>query len=277
MAFPTMIQQFEAAKSARGSRLGRAPVAMSTMTQYGYSTPGTNITVSPTFSNIGSPNISVGGLSTGDIALGGGGTTGGGGGTIGGGGGGGTIGGGGGGGTIGGGGGGGTIGGGGGGGTIGGGGATGGGKTSTREPVGTTLKTSSALQEAIKKAAKKGQPGAPRVTRGELKSIAQQSDLGPRGLRNALYDAKVQVGGKAADYLNRQLGKVGAKPIPKVETKSDPTPRRTQTTSQGVIGLINLAGKPGTTNLKNFPQQQTGSANKASAKRKTAAKANKKK
>lgn len=257
--YPTMMQQFYAPKSARGSRLGRGPAMASTMVQYGYSQPGTNINVSPTFSNIGNPDVYTEGLSIGDVSLEGFGGSGGGtstpgptpspspapapGPT---------------------------------------GGSTGQTSGGTRpagsgEKVGTTLKTSSAIQEALQKAAQKGQPNAPRVTKGELKSISQQSDLGPRGLKNALYDAKVQVGGKAADFLNRQLGNVGAKPMPKVETKSDPALKGAGGTSKQqppVVGLINKAGVPGTTNLKSTPSQQQSKpqAPKAEAKKKAEAK-----
>ena len=69
--YATMVQQFYAPKSARGSRLGRGPAMASTMVQYGYSQPGTNINVSPTFSNIGNPDVYTEGLSIGDVSLGG--------------------------------------------------------------------------------------------------------------------------------------------------------------------------------------------------------------
>ena len=96
----------------------------------------------------------------------------------------------------------------------------------------------------------------PRVTKGELKSVLQGGGQGPRGVRNAILEGKVQVGGKAADFLNRQLEKVGGKPLPKVQTKSDPAPKGGGQKQQPmpVIGLINKAGQPGTTNMK--PQAQ---------------------
>lgn len=263
--FPTMMQQFYAPKSARGSRLGRGPAMASTMVQYGYSQPGTNINVSPTFSNIGNPDVYTEGLSIGDVSLGDFGGFDGGfdeeaptatpeapagptGGTS--------------------------------------GGSTGGGTSSKGggEKIGTSLKVSGGIQEALQKAAKKGQTNDPRVTRGELRSIFKQGDIGAKGLRNAVYEGKVQLGGKAADFLNRQLGKVGAKPMPKVQTKSDPEPISNKPTPQAPIGLINKAGIPGTTNLKATPTQQAKKqeppkkqAPKLEAKNKAQAKSNSKK
>ena len=70
---PTMVQMFTPAKGARGGRVGRAPGFGDVMTQYGYGTPGANITVSPTFSNIGNPNVNVTGPSMGDVTIRGGG------------------------------------------------------------------------------------------------------------------------------------------------------------------------------------------------------------
>lgn len=204
----------------------------STMVQYGYSQPGTNINVSPTFSNIGNPEVYTEGLSIGDVALG----------------------------------------------DFGGfdeeaptptpgptpgapagptGGTSGGG--APKPPVGSSLKLSGSAMEALKKAEKKGQSKDPRVTKGELKSVLQGGGQGPRGIRNAILEGKVQVGGKAADFLNRQLEKVGGKPLPKVQTKSDPAPKkggRTADKQPAVIGLINKAGVIGTTNLKSLPPQQ---------------------
>jgi hypothetical protein len=135
---------------------------------------------------------------------------------------------------------------------------------------------------------KKGQPNAPRVTRSELKSIYKESGLGAEGFRDFLFDGEVKqtkktpLGDKAYDFLNRQLGKVGAKPIPEVEVIRTPDPRKAEPSkrdlqNKGVIGLINLAGKPGTTNLKNFPQQQTGSNKKSDAKKRAEAKSSKRK
>ena len=279
--YPSMIQQFYNPKSARGSRLGRGPALASTMVQYGSAGAGSvpNITVSPTFSDIGNPFVSAGGgnIDVGDIALGGPirQTPGGGGGTDGGR----TGGGGGGGGT-----GGGRTGGGGGGGGTGGGRTGGGGGGGGREGVGTTLNVSRALREAMKK----GQPNDPRVTRSELKSIYKESGLGAEGFRDFLFDGEVKqtkktpLGDKAYDFLNRQLGKVGAKPIPEKEVIRTPDPRKAKPSkrdlqNKGVVGLINLAGKPGTTNLKNFPQQQTGSNKKSDAKKKAEAKSSKRK
>jgi hypothetical protein len=273
--YPTMIQQFYNPKSSRGSRLGRGTDLASTMVQYGSAGGGSipNITVSPTFSDIGNPFVSAGGgnIEVGDIALptGGGSTTGGtgtnrprqpnqtpgtdrprrpGGGREGGG--------------------------------REGGGREGGG----REGVGTTLNVGAALREAMKK----GQSKDPRVTRSELKSIYKESGLGAEGFRDFLFDGEVKqtkktpLGDKAYDFLNRQLGKVGAKPIPEVEVIRTPDPRKVgpnkrDLQNKGVIGLINLAGKPGTTNLKNFPQQQTGSNKKSDAKKRAEAKSSKKK
>lgn len=50
---PTMVQAFTPAKGMRGGRLGRGGSGGSVMTQYGYSTPGTNISLS----NIGNPVV----------------------------------------------------------------------------------------------------------------------------------------------------------------------------------------------------------------------------
>jgi len=62
-----MVQYTTAPKSSRGNRLGRGASSTSTMEQYGYSAPGANITVSPTFSNIGNPTVE--GMRVGDISL----------------------------------------------------------------------------------------------------------------------------------------------------------------------------------------------------------------
>ena len=62
-----MVQYTTAPKSSRGGRLGRGAGSTSTMEQYGYSQPGANITVSPTFSNIGNPTVE--GMRVGDISL----------------------------------------------------------------------------------------------------------------------------------------------------------------------------------------------------------------
>lgn len=262
--------------------MGRGTDLASTMVQYGSAGGGSipNITVSPTFSDIGNPFVSAGGgnIEVGDIALGGpirqtpaGGGGGGGGGGV----------------RPGGGGGGGGGGGvrpGGGGGREGGGREGGDREGGGREGGGTTLNVSRALREAMKE----GQSRNPRVTRSELKSIYKESGLGAEGFRDFLFDGEVKqtkktpLGDKAYDFLNRQLGKVGAKPIPEKEVIRTPDPRKSEPSkrdlqNKGVIGLINLAGKPGTTNLKNFPQQQTGSNKKSDAKKRAEAKSSKKK
>lgn len=269
--YPSMIQQFYNPKSARGSRLGRGPALASTMVQYGSAGAGSvpNITVSPTFSDIGNPFVSAGGLEVGDIALsaGGGGTTGGTGtnrprqprqpnqtpgtdrpqrpgGR-----------------------------------TRGGGGREGGGREGGgREEVGTTLNVSRALREAMRE----GQSKNPRVTRSELKSIYKESGLGAEGFRDFLYESKQEkrtpLGDKAYDFLNRQLGKVGAKPIPEKEVIRTPDPRKKDSgkkATPGVVGLINKAGVPGTTNLRG-PSQPPANK-KSDAKKKAEAKSSKKK
>lgn len=242
--YPTMMQQFYAPKSARGSRLGRGPAMASTMVQYGYSQPGTNINVSPTFSNIGNPDVYTEGLSIGDVSLG----------------------------------------------DFGGGfdeeaptptpgptpgapaGPTGGtsGGGAPKPPVGSSLKLSGSAMEALRKAEQKGQSKDPRVTKGELKSVLQGGGQGPRGIRNAILEGKVQVGGKAADFLNRQLEKVGGKPLPKVQTKSDPAPKKggggQKQQPVPVIGLMNKASQPGTTNMKPQAQPKKQEAPKQQAK-----------
>ena len=58
---PTMVQFYEPPKGARGGRLGSAPAFAGVTTQFGYSSPAANINVSPTFSNIGNPNVNVAG------------------------------------------------------------------------------------------------------------------------------------------------------------------------------------------------------------------------
>lgn len=253
--YPTMMQQFYNPKSARGSRLGRGPAMASTMVQFGYGTPGTNVTVSPTFSNIGNPAVMTEGLSIGDVSLGDfgssgdtfeprpsmGPTPGPTGGT------------------------------------------PGGSMTRSKEPVGTTLKTSAGIKEAIQKAAKKGQSKDPRVTRSEIKGILKESDK-PRALRNAIEQGKVQIGGKAADFLNRQLKEAGARKLTSVQTKSDAPKKQKPKANKpvGVGGLFNKSGQPGTTNMKPTAQpkpkaksQQKKEAPKAQAKQKAQAKSNK--
>lgn len=246
--YPTMMQQFYNPKSARGSRLGRGSALASTMVQFGYGTPGTNVTVSPTFSNIGNPAVMTEGLSIGDVSLGDFGSSGD------------------------------TF-------EPGPGveptpgptGGTPGGSTSRgKEPVGTTLKASAGIKEAIQKAAQKGQSKDPRVTRSEIKGILKESDK-PRAIRNAIEQGKVQVGGKAADFLNRQLKEAGARKLTSVQTKSD-APKKQEPkakTPVGVGGLFNKAGQPGTTNMKPKAQpkpQPKKEAPKAQAKAKAKAK-----
>ena len=273
MQFPTTIQQFVAAKSSRGGRLGRAPAAVSTMTQYGYSTPGTNINVSPTFSNIGSPTIGVAGR---DLYAGGDGGYGGDFGDYGGGyggdfgdygdgfgdyGGGGSS-------SAG------TV------GSASSAGSQSGKTTRKAEPVGTTLSTSASIQEAIKKAAKKGQSKNPRVTRSEIKEILKESDK-PRAIRNAIERGKVPVGDATVDYLNKQLKKEGARKLTPVQTKSD-APKKNKPQAQepmGVGGLFNKSGQPGTTNMKPTAQPKPQNKNqpkkeapKAEAKKKSQSK-----
>jgi len=252
--FPTMMQQFYNPKSARGSRLGRGPALASTMVQYGYGTPGTNVTVSPTFSNIGNPTVVTEGLSIGDVALGDFGSNGGAfepgptpgtaprptGGTP--------------------------------------GEAPGGSAPGKQEPVGTTLKTSAAIKEALQKAAQKGQSKDPRVTRSELRGVLKESDK-PKAIRNAIEQGEIQVGGKATDFLNRQLEKAGARSITPTKTESDEPkkqqPKPNETTR--VVGLVNKAGVPGTTNLRQpAPEKpkQASQAAKSEAKKRAEAKAN---
>lgn len=243
--FATMVQQFYAPKSMRGSRLGRGPDMASTMVQYGYSTPGTNINVSPNFSNIGNPAVMTEGLSIGDVSLGDWGSSGdtfepdgGGGGapspspT--------------------------------GGGTSGGSQTSGGGSAGSKAPVGTKLNVSGGIQEALKKAAQKGQSKDPRITRSELKSTLGEFDK-PRAIRNAIDSGKLKIGGKAADFLNKQLKEVGAKKISNTRiTTPEPNKNKpkNQPTSKAPIlipGLINKAGVPGGVNMKQ--QAQTKSNN----------------
>ena len=223
MQTPTMVQYFTAPKSSRGSRLGRGADSTSTMEQYGYSAPGTNVTVSPTFSDIGNPTTYTEGLSIGDVSLsnlseaGPGGVTtnnetgsggiqttpvgprpgggGGGGGRTGGGG---------------------RAGGGGGGGRAGGGGET----------RGITL------ARALKGAVRAGEPGDPRATRSEIKSIMQETGQGPRGLRNAINEGNINLGKGATNFLNTKLQELGAKPLSKDKTIETPPPNKVGATQK---------------------------------------------
>ena len=226
MQTPTMVQYFTAPKSSRGSRLGRGADSTSTMEQYGYSAPGTNVTVSPTFSDIGNPTTYTEGLSIGDVSLsnlseagpggvrtnnetgsggiqttrvgprpGGGGGGGGGGGRTGGGG---------------------RAGGGGGGGRAGGGGET----------RGITL------ARALKGAVRAGEPGDPRATRSEIKSIMQETGQGPRGLRNAINEGNINLGKGATNFLNTKLQELGAKPLSKDKTIETPPPNKVGATQK---------------------------------------------
>ena len=252
MQTPTMAQYFTSPKSSRGSRLGRGSDSTSTMEQYGYSAPGTNITVSPTFSNIGNPTFSnignptVEGMTVGNISLGGRGGSGAG-----------------------------prptptptpprpttpttptpprqttptaprpttprpSSGGGGGGGRNGGG---GGGET-----------RDNTLARALQGGVESRQSRNPRVSSSEIKSIMQETGRGPRGLRNAINEGNVNIGGKALDFLNKQLEKKGAKPVGPV---SKPTPGKLQDKPQ--IAPFNSGSNP----YAPFLAMQTG-ANKA--------------
>jgi hypothetical protein len=191
------------------------------MTQYGYSTPGTNINVSPTFSNIGNPDVEVGGMSVGDIRLGGGGGIAGGGGGTTGGGGGGIAGGGG--GTTGGGGGGG-----GGGGTTGGGGGGGGGGAGNKD-----------LSQAIKQAGASGG----RLSSKEIRQISRQTGAGLRQIRNTIEGGNVKIGNKATNFLNQQLEEIGAKTLGKAEVR------------RGVVGTgQKISGKEASNIIKDLGQ-----------------------
>lgn len=190
---PTMVQTFQSAKGARGGRVGRSPGFADVTTQYGYSQPGANITVSPTFSNIGNPNVSIGNVSTGNVRLGGGGTGGGGGG-----------------GNRPGGGGGGT-----GGGTGGnrpGGGGGGGGGNRPRGGGGAGSGTGgSGLRNIIEEFETTGQEENPRITRSEIRDILKDAD--PRDVRRQIKRSGAEIGAGALDFLNRQLEKQGVKPL----------------------------------------------------------------
>jgi len=258
MQTPTMVQYFTAPKSSRGSRLGRGADSTSTMEQYGYSAPGTNVTVSPTFSDIGNPTTYTEGLSIGDVSLsnlseagpggvttnnetgsggiqttpvgprpGGGGGGGGGGGRTGGGG---------------------RAGGGGGGGRAGGGGET----------RGITL------ARALKGAVRAGEPGDPRATRSEIKSIMQETGQGPRGLRNAINEGNINLGKGATNFLNTKLQELGAKPLSKDKTIETPPPNKvgaTQKKQEPVKPFLS-----GQNPLFPFQQMQAGASKTQAAK-----------
>ena len=214
---PSMIQYFTAPKSSRGSRLGRGADSTSTMEQYGSSAPGTNITVSPTFSDIGNPAIAVEGMSVGDVSLsnlsesGPGGIR--------------------------------TNNESGPGGirtpprptpprpSSGGGGQAGGGK-----PGGGGGNQQRTLTKSLQQAVKTGQDTNPRATRLELKSIMEKTGTGPIALRNAIREGDIKLGGLAQKFLNRQLEGKKAKPVGPV---SEGTPGKPQDTR------VTPAPKPG--------------------------------
>jgi len=237
MQTPTMTQFFTSPKSARGNRLGRGDASTSTMEQYGYSTPGTNISLS----NIGNPNVSVGNVSTtvGDYAPksfmesgpgsifseegrgsllsetgpggirtgpgGGGGRTGGG--------------------QTGG----GQTGGGQTGGGRTGGGQTGGGRTGGGPAGGSNRQK--ALNRALQQAIKTGQGKNPRATTKELKAIMQQTGVGPIGLRNAIKKGDFNIGEGALGFLNKQLAGIKAKPIGSASGSAPGKAQNTRVTS----------------------------------------------
>ena len=262
---PSMIQYFTAPKSSRGSRLGRGADSTSTMEQYGYSAPGTNITVSPTFSDIGNPTTYTEGLSIGDVSLSnlseagpggvrtnnesgpggiqttpvrplpGGGGGGGGGGVRNGGGG---------------------VRNGGGGVRNGGDGVRNGGGGGGGETRGITL------ARALKGAVRAGEPGDPRATRSEIKSIMQETGQGPRGLRNAINEGNINLGKGATNFLNTKLQELGAKPLSKDKTISTPPPNKvgaTQKKQEPVKPFLS-----GQNPFFSFQQMQAG-ANKTQA------------
>jgi hypothetical protein len=200
---PSMIQYFTAPKSSRGSRLGRGADSTSTMEQYGSSAPGTNITVSPTFSDIGNPAIAVEGMSVGDVSLsnqrdsfsesGPGGIQ--------------------------------TTRrptpprpGGGGGGVRNGSGSGGGGNQQRT------------LTKSLQQAVKTGQDKNPRATRLELKSIMEKTGTGPIALRNAIREGDIKLGELSQNFLNRQLEGKGAKPLGPVSGRTPGKPQNTRTT-----------------------------------------------
>ena len=167
---PTMVQMFTPAKGARGGRVGRAPGFGDVMTQYGYGTPGANITVSPTFSNIGNPNVNVTGPSMGDVRIGGGG----------------------------------------GGGTPGsnrpGSSTPGSSRPGDNGPDSRDGKKGLGLKDAVNT----GQEKNPRITGKEIREIAAgKGPKGLQKIADRIEDKGYTLGKKAQNFLNRQLDKSG--------------------------------------------------------------------
>ena len=233
MDFPTMVQYTTGPKTTRGNRLGRGSASTSMMEQYGYSAPGTNISLS----NIGNPNVSVGNVSTnvgtsiGDYApqnlqesgpggirtgLGGGQTGGGqtGGGQ--------------------------TEGGRPGGGRPGGG-RPGGGRPGGGRPGGGQDRQVN-ISRALNRAGSTGQDKNPRVTRGELGSILDRPNVGPIALRNQIRQGETAISRDATKFLNERLKAMGARPI-ETRTTSATAPN-VQNTNQNRIQPFNSGSNP---------------------------------
>ena len=248
MDFPTMVQYTTGPKTTRGNRLGRGSASTSMMEQYGYSAPGTNISLS----NIGNPNVSVGNVSTnvgtsiGDYApqnlqesgpggirtgLGGGQTGGGqtGGGQTGGGQ------------TEGGQTGGGQTEGGRPGGGRPGGGRPGGGRPGGGRPGGGQDRQVN-ISRALNRAGSTGQDKNPRVTRGELGSILDRPNVGPIALRNQIRQGETAISRDATKFLNERLKAMGARPI-ETRTTSATAPN-VQNTNQNRIQPFNSGSNP---------------------------------
>ena len=189
-----MVQYTTAPKSSRGNRLGRGSSSTSTMEQYGYSQPAANITVSPSFSNIGNPNVSVGNIGGGEspsvtpppvtpppvtpppvtpppVTS-----------------------------------------------------PTTRRRTAYKPPLRTAPRITSAgapvppatgggvgetrgdtLLRALKAAQIAGHHKKPRVDRDEMKAIVQQTGAGPREIKNVVKENKIKTGGRAVKFLNNQL------------------------------------------------------------------------
>ena len=223
MDFPTMVQYTTGPKTTRGNRLGRGSASTSMMEQYGYSAPGTNISLS----NIGNPNVSVGNVSTnvgtsiGDYApqnlqesgpggirtgLGGGQT---------------------------------------GGGQTGGGqtegGRPGGGRPGGGRPGGGQDRQVN-ISRALNRAGSTGQDKNPRVTRGELGSILDRPNVGPIALRNQIRQGETAISRDATKFLNERLKAMGARPI-ETRTTSATAPN-VQNTNQNRIQPFNSGSNP---------------------------------
>jgi hypothetical protein len=97
----------------------------------------------------------------------------------------------------------------------------------------------------------------------------QETGQGPRALRNAINQGKVNIGEGATNFLNNKLQELGAKPLSKDKTIETPPPNKVGAGKKkpGQVQAFNSGSNP----FSPFQQMQAG-ANKAKDGKKAVAK-----